>query len=117
MLKLARLQEALEAYTEALAREPVNSEANFNAAITRLCLGDYREGWKQYEHRWETKHFAGHRPNYPQPMWGGEDITGKRIVRTPSRAWATSSSSFAMRPWSRRVEPRSFSRCRGRSRR
>ncbi|MFZ3226675.1 MAG: tetratricopeptide repeat protein, partial [Xanthobacteraceae bacterium] len=80
MLKLARLQEALEAYTEALAREPVNSEANFNAAITRLCLGDYREGWKQYEHRWETKHFAGHRPNYPQPMWRGEDITGKRIV-------------------------------------
>ena len=80
MLKLARLQEALEAYTEALAREPVNSEANFNAAITRLCLGDYREGWKQYEHRWETKHFAGHRPNYPQPMWRGEDIAGKRIV-------------------------------------
>ena len=80
MLKLTRLQEALEAYTEALAREPVNSEANFNAAITRLCLGDYREGWKQYEHRWETKHFAGHRPNYPQPMWRGEDIAGKRIV-------------------------------------
>ena len=80
MLKLSRLQEALEAYTEALAREPVNAEANFNAAITRLCLGDYREGWKQYEHRWETKHFAGHRPNYPQPMWRGEDIAGKRIV-------------------------------------
>ncbi len=80
MLKLARLQEALESYTEALARDPVNSEANFNAAITRLCLGDYREGWKQYEHRWETKHFAGHRPNYPQPMWRGEDIVGKRIV-------------------------------------
>ena len=72
------MQEALEAYTEALAREPVNSEANFNAAITRLCLGDYREGWKQYEHRWETKHFAGHRPNYPQPMWRGEDISRQR---------------------------------------
>ena len=80
MLKLARLQEALGAYTEALAREPANSEANFNAAITRLCMGDYREGWKQYEHRWETKHFAGHRPTYPQPMWRGEDIAGKRIV-------------------------------------
>ena len=80
MLKLSRLQEALEAYTEALAREPVNAEANFNAAITRLCLGDYREGWKQYEHRWGTKHFAGHRPTYPQPMWRGEDIEGKRIV-------------------------------------
>ncbi len=80
MLKLSRLQEALEAYTEALAREPVNAEANFNAAITRLCLGDYREGWKQYEHRWQTKHFAGHLPSYPQPMWRGEDIAGKRIV-------------------------------------
>ena len=80
MLKLARLQEALGAYTEALARDPVNSEANFNAALTRLCMGDYREGWKQYEHRWETKHFAGHRPTYPQPMWCGEDIAGKRIV-------------------------------------
>jgi tetratricopeptide (TPR) repeat protein len=80
MLKLSRLQEALEAYTEALAREPVNPDANFNAALTRLCLGDYGEGWKQYEHRWRTKHFAGCRPDYPQPMWRGEDIAGKRIV-------------------------------------
>ena len=62
MLKLSRLQEALEAYTEALAREPANAEANFNAAITRLCLGDYREGWKQYEHRWRRSTSRGIAP-------------------------------------------------------
>jgi tetratricopeptide (TPR) repeat protein len=80
MLKLSRLQDALDSYTEALARDPVNAEINFNAAITRLCMGDYREGWRLYEHRWDTKHFAGHRRNYLQPMWRGEDINGKIVL-------------------------------------
>ena len=39
---MARMEEALASYDDALALEPENAEANFNAALTRLCLGDFR---------------------------------------------------------------------------
>ncbi len=81
LLKLTRMEEALESYAEALAMDPANADANFNAAITRLCLGDFREGWKQYECRWEKKEFAEQRRAFLQPMWRGEkDLNGKTML-------------------------------------
>jgi len=79
-LALTRMHEALASYSEAMALEPEHPEANFNAAITRLCLGDFREGWKQYEYRWQKKEYAPSRPSFPRPMWRGEkELHGKTI--------------------------------------
>ena len=50
-----RMEEALVSYDKALALEPDHVEANFNVAVTRLCIGDFQEGWKQYEYRWERR--------------------------------------------------------------
>jgi tetratricopeptide (TPR) repeat protein len=83
LIKLARMEEALRGYSAALALSPQHAEANFNAALTRLCLGDFRQGWKQYEYRWERKKFAVQRPNFPRPMWRGEEgLRGKTILLT-----------------------------------
>ena len=80
LVKLARMDEALANYAEALALDPENADANFNAAITRLCVGDFRNGWKQYEYRWKKKHFAAQRREFAQPMWRGEkDLHGKTV--------------------------------------
>ena len=66
---------------EASAIEPENADANFNAALTRLCLGDFRQGWRQYEYRWNRAEYAKDRPTYPRPMWRGEkDLQGKTIL-------------------------------------
>jgi len=82
LVKLKRMEEALASYTRAIALAPNNREANFNAAITRLCLGDFCEGWKQYEYRWDRKKYAP-RPNFPRPIWRGEmDVRGKTILLT-----------------------------------
>jgi len=80
-LKLVRMEQALACYVDALALEPDNADANFNAAITRLCMGDFRAGWKQYEYRWKRKQLAAQRGDYSQPMWEGEkDLNGKTIL-------------------------------------
>jgi hypothetical protein len=75
------MEEALASYTEALALEPENVDANFNAAVTRLCMGDYRNGWKQYECRWRRKDLGAQRGAYSQPIWDGEqDLSGKTVL-------------------------------------
>jgi tetratricopeptide (TPR) repeat protein len=80
MIKLARMEEALESYAKALAMDPENADANFNAALTRLCVGDFAQGWRQYEYRWKKKDFMSRCPDYPQPMWRGEtDLRGKTV--------------------------------------
>ena len=76
---LARLEEALACYADALALAPEHDEAHFNAAVVRLCSGDFHEGWKQYESRWKKK-IKGGWPDFPQRRWDGEkDLSGKTV--------------------------------------
>jgi tetratricopeptide (TPR) repeat protein len=80
LLKLTRVPEALACYDAALAIDPESAEVNFNAGMGRLLIGDFRNGWKQYEYRWNRKQFAAQSPNFTQPMWRGEtDVQGKTI--------------------------------------
>jgi tetratricopeptide (TPR) repeat protein len=81
LLKLARVEEALASYEQALRLDPEQVDANFNASLTRMCLGDLRRGWKQYEYRWKKKEFGPQRREYPQPVWSGEqDLHSKTIL-------------------------------------
>jgi tetratricopeptide (TPR) repeat protein len=78
---LNRLDEAMQSYDEVLARNPDHADANFNAALVRLCLGDFRCGWPQYEYRWKRERYAAARPVYPRPIWNGkQDIRGKTVL-------------------------------------
>jgi tetratricopeptide (TPR) repeat protein len=78
---LNRMEEALRCFTAAAALNPHHAAANFNEGLTRLCLGDFRGGWKKYEHRWDIEQYKATRPNYPRPLWRGErDIGGKTIL-------------------------------------
>jgi hypothetical protein len=86
MLKFNRVEEALDNYNNALALKPDNAEANFNAAVSRLCLGDYSAGWKQYEYRWKKGKLKPR--EYSQPMWRGEEsVQGKTIFLHPEQGF------------------------------
>ena len=77
----AQMQEALASYSKAIELDPEHADANFNAALARLCLGDFRAGWRQYEYRLKKKEFAPLRRAVPQPLWRGEkDLHGKTML-------------------------------------
>ena len=54
--------------------------ARFNLAVALLLQGDYEQGWRAYESRWNFEHLAGTLPAYTQPRWQGEDLRGRTIL-------------------------------------
>ena len=79
--RLDRPVEALADFEAALAAAPEFPEAHFEAAMTRLSMGDFDAGWKQYEWRWKTGAFARHRRQFQAPLWLGETaVAGKTIL-------------------------------------
>jgi len=79
--RLNRPLEALADFKAALIAAPEFAEANFEAAMTHLTLGDFDTGWKEYEWRWKTGAFARHRRPFRAPPWlGDEPVEGKTIL-------------------------------------
>jgi tetratricopeptide (TPR) repeat protein len=70
---------ALPFLQRAAVLEPTNSTTQFNIAVAHLLLGDYQNGWPQYETRWNFEHLAGTLPQYTQPRWTGQDLKDKTI--------------------------------------
>jgi len=59
---------------------PEHPTAQFNLAVAYLLAGDYKNGWHQYESRWNYEHLAGTLPAYTQPRWTGQDIKDKTVL-------------------------------------
>lgn len=76
-----QIDAALACYQQALALQPNHAAANWNHALTLLLIGDYVEGWKKYEWRWQgaTGYWKARR-QFAQPQWSGEDIAGRTIL-------------------------------------
>ena len=77
---LHRHPEAVASYRRALELEPEHASAHWNLADCLLLLGDFVQGWKEYEWRWKFE--AQARPTAPlQPVWlGHEPLAGRTIL-------------------------------------
>ena len=64
----------------AIQLAPEHPTSNFNLAVALLLAGDYKNGWAQYETRWNYEHLANTLPNYSQPRWTGQDIKDKTVL-------------------------------------
>jgi len=64
----------------AIVLEPTSATAQFNLAVALLQMGNYEQGWRQYETRWNYEHLAGQLPKYTQPRWTGQDLKDKTIL-------------------------------------
>jgi tetratricopeptide (TPR) repeat protein len=81
LIGLNRIEQAISALDEAAAVDPNYSEARWNQGLARLAKGDFRNGWKDYEWRWEQKQFGAERRSFSQPQWlGDQPVEGKTIL-------------------------------------
>ena len=80
LMSLNRLNDALADFARVLAVAPLHARANFNDGIARLLLGDLPAAWDKYEWRWQIEPLLGKRPQYEQPAWKGEDLSGRSIL-------------------------------------
>ena len=72
---------ALAHFSEALSINSSNFQAQWNKSLSLLRLGQYKEGWKLYESRWQIPGMAEHAKYQDIPLWLGESpLTGKTIL-------------------------------------
>lgn len=77
-----RLDAAQADLEQAIALDPGLAGAHWNLAILQLLRGDYAQGWRGYEWRWQTGQQQGpQRRKFSQPLWlGQQDLAGKTIL-------------------------------------
>jgi tetratricopeptide (TPR) repeat protein len=68
-LTQGKLHDALHCFDTALRLNPGLSATHWNRAILRLLLGNYEQGWPEYEWRWTQPNFA--KREFSQPVWDG----------------------------------------------
>ena len=73
-----RPPEAIEHFRRAIAYRPDFGSAHFNLGVAQLILGDFANGWREYEWRWQTAKAPLRK--LPQPLWTGEDLAGRTIL-------------------------------------
>ena len=74
------LLRAEQYFRRVCAAQPDDAAAHFNLAVTLLRAGRLREGFQEYEWRWQLAQFAPQRREFRQPLWRGEPLAGRRIL-------------------------------------
>lgn len=83
---LNRLEEAAKEYRACITIDQGFLDARFNLGVTLLGLGQWTEGFKEYEYRWQNTPMPPRAyRNYPK--WKGEDLHRKRILLYPEQGY------------------------------
>ncbi|WP_448192961.1 tetratricopeptide repeat protein [Azospirillum sp. sgz301742] len=67
-------------YARAVACRPDFAEAHEAHAHALLLLGRFKEGWAEYEWRWQVPSFPTERHRFHQPFWTGQPLEGRTIL-------------------------------------
>jgi tetratricopeptide (TPR) repeat protein len=76
---LNRHQQALKDFDAVLAADKNNADAQHNAALSLLTLGDYARGFQKYEARWLRTGMPGRR-SIGKPLWLGEYPLARKSI-------------------------------------
>lgn len=77
-VQLGKPDLAMECYNQSLYFWPDYPEAHMNRSLDWLAVGEFEQGWTEYEWRWCGK--AMRPKNLGKPRWDGSPPDGKRIL-------------------------------------
>jgi tetratricopeptide (TPR) repeat protein len=66
-----RTAEAVAALRNAIALDPHQPRSHMNLGMALLKLGDFANGWREYEHRWQGSVLSAVRRPESLPQWDG----------------------------------------------
>jgi tetratricopeptide (TPR) repeat protein len=72
---------ALAIYAQAAALAGKRAEAMWYASLVRLRRGEFAQGWRDYEWRWQQASWEPQRRDFAAPLWlGKEALAGRTIL-------------------------------------
>ena len=77
---LKRYREALENFDRALSIKPDDVMTIWSKALTKLTLGEFREGWPLYESRLRLAHLQPLQRRFSAPRWSGSESVEHKTV-------------------------------------
>jgi tetratricopeptide (TPR) repeat protein len=78
---LGQPEKAIIYYKKVLEKEPHLKETQHNLALAQLLLGNFKEGWANFEARWHFTDLDNIRPKTRQALWMGDfSLKGKTIL-------------------------------------
>ncbi len=76
---LGQIDESIPAFRRALALNPSN-DMRYNLATVLMTIGDYDEGFRLYEARWDIPQMRHTARKFRQPQWQGEEGNGRILL-------------------------------------
>ncbi len=78
--KIRKPEMSLAITDRALKHNPNNPELHGNRSLALLAVGNYAEGFEEYEWRWRCGSFTSPPRDFDRPMWDGADPAGRTIL-------------------------------------
>jgi tetratricopeptide (TPR) repeat protein len=78
--KIRQPEKSLEATENALKHNPNHPELHGNRSLALLALGNYIEGFEEYEWRWRCNTFTSPPRDFDRPMWENSDLNGRTLL-------------------------------------
>lgn len=78
--KRAQVDSALRCYEQALSIHPQLAEAEAAKATALLLKGEFCQGWKGFEARWQTNDWRCRERRAAYPRWGGDSLASGRLL-------------------------------------
>jgi len=75
-----RLDLALPRFQAAVELKPDYAQARFGHALAQIQSGDFTEGWRTYESRWQSIDHDTPMRAYRLPLWSGEKLLKGRLL-------------------------------------
>ncbi len=76
----ARFEDLIATYRRVLELEPDNAVVHFDKGMNHLLLGQFDEGWTEYEWRQRVPRLRQLISKVPCPRWNGEPLHGRTIL-------------------------------------